>query len=126
MPQSPPIALVAKNLSTGNPTQLKEDSNGNLRVANGLPTNTNAHYNISAATVVKDTPGQILALNVISTSTVAGGVYDTTATSLTGAANQAAVIPASVGPVTGIFNWVTENGIVVTPGAGQVVAVLYL
>ena len=79
--------------------------------------------NISDATVVKSSNGFVATISVIETSSTAGAIYD--ATSVTGntSANQIATIPATVG--TYAINFIAKNGIVVDPGASQVVAISF-
>lgn len=85
--------------------------------------NANA-LDISAATVVKGTPGVAVTVQVLTAGSTAGGVYDTTTTGGAAASNQVAVIPNTVGPVA--VQMVCAAGIVVVPGTGQVVAISYI
>lgn len=78
--------------------------------------------NITAATLVKATPGTIVRVSV-TTAGAAGAVYDFGATTGQGAANLIAVIPAAVGVVT--LEFPCRVGILVVPGAAQVVSVSY-
>ena len=78
--------------------------------------------NITTATVIKAAPGVMIAftVNVIGS---AGTINDTTTTGGVAAANQMAPIPA----VLGVY-YITMpflNGLVVSPGASQVVSVSY-
>lgn len=77
--------------------------------------------NISAATVVKTSPGRVVTISVITPGSTTGRIYDGTAVSAT--TKPLAVIQSTVGifPV----NLVASAGIVVVPGTGQVVTVGY-
>ncbi|MHB8914739.1 MAG: hypothetical protein ACYC4K_02880 [Thiobacillus sp.] len=79
--------------------------------------------NITAATVVKASPGTIWNVNVTTAGTTVGGVYDYAAASGQGAANLAAAIPNAVGAVDLIFP--CKTGILIVPGTGQVVSVSF-
>lgn len=75
---------------------------------------------ISAATLIKSGPGRVAQI-VVTTAGAAGAVYD--ANQATATTNKIYTIPAAVGSYT--VNMPTSYGIVVTPGAGQVVAIGY-
>jgi len=79
--------------------------------------------NISAATVIKATPGRLVRISVIVAGSV-GTANDCTTTGGAAAANEIAVIPAAVGPV--LLDWPCLAGIVVVPGAGQTIAVSFV
>ncbi len=83
----------------------------------------NNKLDISAATVVKATPGTCWEVNVTTAGTTTGAIYDTNATGSVGAANLVAVIPDVVGSYTFTFPCLT--GITVVPGTGQVVSVAF-
>lgn len=78
---------------------------------------------ITAATVVKASPGAVVMAQVIVAGSTAGAIYDATSTSGNTTANQVAVIPNTVGGIEVRFPCV--NGIVVAPGTGQTVALSY-
>lgn len=78
---------------------------------------------ISAAAVVKAAPGVALVAQVLTAGSAAGAIYDATATSGNGAANQVAALPNTVGAI--VVNMPCAAGIVVVPGSGQVVALSY-
>jgi hypothetical protein len=78
--------------------------------------------NITAATVVKVGSGR-LATFTVTTAGAAGTISDTTTTGAVAAANLIAVTPATVGVYK--IDWPVLNGIVVTPGVGQIVSVSY-
>jgi hypothetical protein len=78
--------------------------------------------NITTGTVVKPAQGVLVTFNV-TVAGAAGAVYDTTTTGAAAAGNQIAVIPAVVGTYYMQFPFL--NGLVVVPGAAQVVSVSY-
>jgi hypothetical protein len=77
---------------------------------------------VTAASVVKATPGVLVTITVL-VAGAAGAAYDSTSTSGNTAADQICVIPAAVGIYA--LNWPCFNGIVIAPGASQVVSVAY-
>lgn len=102
----------------------------NLVIAiNGLSKNYSDHEgqasleNVTAATLVKTGRGRVARICVTTAGTTAGGVYDAQSTSLAVAATLLASIPNTVGVLTLLLP--VENGLVVTPGSGQVVSVSY-
>ena len=95
---------------------------GTVRVG-GIDTAIQQVYNITAATVVKASPGYAAAVSVIVAGSAAGAVYDSAATTGNSAANQIAVIPNTVGVIT--LRWPTDYGFTVVPGTGQTLAVSY-
>jgi hypothetical protein len=78
--------------------------------------------NITTATVVKAAPGRVATVSVIVAGAV-GTLNDTTTTGAVAAANEIMVIPATIGVYR--LDWPVINGIVVVPGAAQVVSVSY-
>lgn len=83
---------------------------------------TSTALNISAATQVKATNGVIVNVSV-TTAGAAGAIYDSATVGGIGAANLIAEIPAVVGVYQ--IQFPAFNGIVVAPGAAQVVSVSY-
>lgn len=79
--------------------------------------------NITAATVIKASPGRLVRINVL-VAGAAGAANDCTTTGAATAANQITVIPAAAGPL--LLDWPCLTGIVVVPGAGQTIALSYL
>jgi len=118
MPQSPLAADTALTPG-GAMAPVLRDSNGQLRVTKSI----SSSLNITAATVVKATAGRIVTV-VVTTAGAAGAVYDHATTSGTGAASLIAVIPATVGVYE--LDFPCANGIVVAPGAAQVVSVSFV
>jgi len=94
--------------------------NGALLTAQGQKT----FFNITAATVVKATAGRIAKVSVIVAGSAAGSIYDAATTGAAGAANEIAVIPATAGMIN--LDFPVSNGIVVTPGTGQTLAVSFI
>ena len=83
--------------------------------------------NITSTTVVKATRGTLLAVQVIVAGSDIGSVYDSATAAGAVAGQEVAIIPDTVGaaplPACGIP---CLNGIVVTPGPGQTLAVFYI
>jgi hypothetical protein len=78
--------------------------------------------NVSSATVIKANPGRLVRICVV-VAGAAGATYDCATTGAASASNQVCVIPAAVGPI-----WLDipcQTGIVVAPGASQVISVAY-
>ena len=84
---------------------------------------TNSVLNITAATVVKVSPGTIWNVNVTTAGTTVGGVYDFATATGEGAANLVAVIPIVAGAINLTFP--CKTGILIVPGTGQVVSVSF-
>jgi hypothetical protein len=124
MPQAPLQANVAVNQTTLKSTPLQMDQSGNLLVGNG---SLNAK-NITAATVVKATPGRIckVIVNTVPTSS-AVSVSDVATTG--GAAASNLVISVATAQLTAgqVINldFPCTTGIVVNPGASGVVSVSF-
>lgn len=68
--------------------------------------------------------GRIYSFNV-TTAGAAGAIYDSPTTAGVAAANLICVIPATVGVYTWPDGFPFQQGLVVTPGAGQVVSVSF-
>lgn len=79
--------------------------------------------NISAAMLLRKGPGRVARVSVTTAGTTVGSVHDAASTTLTAASVLLATIPNTVG-VT-IINMPVENGLVITPGTGQVLSVSY-
>ncbi len=82
------------------------------------------HLNITAATVVKASPGRVCRVSVVVAGSTAGTVNDVLTTGGAAATNQVATIPDVVGNYS--IEMPCLTGIVVVPGTGQTVAVSYL
>lgn len=79
--------------------------------------------NITAATVIKARPGRLVKIVVVVAGSAAGTVNDCLTTGAVAASNEVASIPNTIGPLS--LDWPCLTGIVVVPGTGQTVAVLY-
>ena len=77
--------------------------------------------NVSAATVVATGQGRLVRISVITAGTTAGTAYDATRAAAT--TDPILTIPNTVGVIE--VNCPTNNGIVILPGTGQVVTVIY-
>jgi len=80
-------------------------------------------YNITTATVVKNTAGRLARINVVSAGASAGSVSDTPTLAGVVASNLISTLPNIAG--TFEIDWPFVNGLVVTPGSGQVIAVSF-
>jgi len=124
MPQGPLSAAVAKTPANGSPANamapMNLDLQGALRVSGGGVSNS---YNITAAAVVKATPGRLVKVSVVVAGSAAGTANDCATTGVAAAANEIAAIPNAVGVIT--LDWPCGTGIVVVPGTGQTLAVSY-
>lgn len=83
----------------------------------------NEKLNVTAATVIKATPGTVFRVSVTTAGSAAGSVYDAATTAGDVAANLVASIPDSVGVID--LTWPCATGILVVPGTGQTVSVSY-
>jgi|SRR6185437_4014917 len=79
--------------------------------------------NITAATVVKATPGTLFRVSVNTAGSAAGSAYDASTTSGNIAANLIADIPNTVGIYE--LEWPCAAGILIVPGTGQVLSVSF-
>jgi hypothetical protein len=121
MPQGPIATLLNVLNPSKQSTPAKGDPSGNLRVAN-LGGANSALY-LQAGTVVKASAGAVVRVVVQVAGSATGSINDCTATAAAVTANQIAVIPETVGPVT--LEFPCLNGITVMPGSGQAVSVSY-
>lgn len=119
MPQGPFQANVAKNPS-GVSVPLNTNASGNTVVVNSI----SRTLNITAATVVKASAGQVVTISVLVAGSAAGTVNDCATTGAAAAANAICPTPTTVGiyPV----NFPATTGIVVTPGTGQTLAISFI
>lgn len=107
--------------SGGVAKSLNVDANGNLLVADNQGAESTV-LNITTATVVKAGAGTIGKISV-TVAGAAGVAYDFAATSGEAAANVVAAIPATVGVIQ--LDWPVTTGILIVPGAAQVVSVSF-
>lgn len=96
---------------------------GPITATPGLPGGTSAALDITAATVVKATPGICVKVSVVVAGSSAGTVNDAATTGAAAPANQFGTLPTTAG--TQDFDWPCGTGIVVVPGTGQTVAVSF-
>lgn len=82
-----------------------------------------AALNISAATVIKVGPGRVARVSVVTAGSAAGAVNDCAETGAAAAGNKVASIPNTVGVIE--LDWPMVNGLCITPGTGQVLAVSF-
>jgi hypothetical protein len=82
---------------------------------------TTSYTNITAATLVKSGQGRVARLVVVVAGSGTGSVYD--ASSATATNDKLLTIPTTIGIVE--VNIPVNNGIVVAPGTGQTVAIVY-
>ena len=87
------------------------------------PGGSNSVLNITAATVVKATPGTLFTISVNTAGSTTGTASDVATTGAVAAANLIAEIPNTVGIYS--LTWPCKTGIVITPGTGQVISVAY-
>jgi hypothetical protein len=78
---------------------------------------------ITAPTVVKNSPGRIASVSVITAGSATGFIYD--ATLLTDTTKPLYIIPDAVGLQPYVVNLPASFGIVVVPGSGQKITVSY-
>lgn len=106
-------------------TALSADPNGNLIISGVGGQATQLGFNTTQ--IVKAGPGMVVRVCVLIAGSAVGGVFDTGATAglVTTAdqVQQVATIPNTVGTLE--LNFPCLVGIVVQPGAGQVVSVSY-
>lgn len=100
-------------------TLANTDAQGNQLVAAGSLT----ALNITAASVVKTGAGRVAKVSVLVAGSAAGSVNDAATTGAAAVANQLAVVPNTVGIY--LIDMPITNGLVVTPGTGQTLAVSY-
>ena len=118
MPQNP-LSLSLKS-TTGALAPFLADVNGAELVNVG---GIKSSLNITAATVVKATPGVLARITVNTAGSAAGTASDCTTTSAVAAANLIFNIPTTAGLY--VLEWPCAAGITITPGTGQVISVAY-
>ena len=102
-------------------TQPVPTFNNNVLVGKGNQSLLNV-TTATGPTVVKATPGRVAKVNVITAGAAVGGVYDqNVVTPLS--ASQLLVIPTAVGTID--VDFPTLIGIMVSPGAGQLIAISF-
>lgn len=119
MPQNAMAATVSVNPSGQQAPQVIDAFQNVNVVANPAKT----MLNITAATVVKAAPGLIGRVFVNTAGSTVGSLSDAATTGAIAAANLISALPNTVGPLT--IEAYTANGIVITPGTGQVLSITY-
>lgn len=87
------------------------------------PGGNKSSLNVTAATVIKATPGTVYNISVTTAGSAPGTVHDTNLVASAAAANLVYEIPNTVGNYPITFPCFT--GITITPGTGQVLSVSY-
>jgi hypothetical protein len=116
--QSPNQVYPAVNTS-GYAAPQTLDADGNVMVNDGA---TKSVLNVTTSTVVGTVAAGVdrIVSFVVTTAGAAGAIYDSNSTSGNTAANLIAVMPATVGIYQ--LNWPVASGVLVVPGASQVVS----
>lgn len=96
---------------------------GPITATPGLPGGNRAYLDVTAATVIKASPGICVSVSVVVAGSAAGTVNDVATTGGVAVTNQFGTIPATVGTYT--FNWPCGTGIVLVPGTSQTLAISY-
>lgn len=96
---------------------------GPISVPLGLPGGVKAVLNVTAATVIKATPGICIRVSVVAVGSTSGTANDVATTGVAAAANQFGTLPNTLG--TYEFDWPCGTGIVLIPGTSQVLAVSF-
>jgi hypothetical protein len=118
VPQTP-YNQIAQNQAGAGVALKTAGSDGALIITQG---GSNTLLNITAQTVVKTGAGRVIRF-VVNVAGAAGTISDVATTGGVAAANLIATIPATVGIYE--LDWPVANGIVVTPGAAQVLSLAY-
>lgn len=80
-------------------------------------------FNINASTLIKKGQGMLAVVSVLTAGSTNGSVHDADSIGNASAANQLMTIPPLEGVIA--IRCPIYNGIVVVPGTGQVVTVIY-
>lgn len=119
MPQNAMAATVSVN-PAGQQAPQVIDAFGNVNVV-GNPGKT--LLNITTQTVVKATPGLVGRVFVNTAGSTVGSVNDAATTGAVAVSNLIAALPNTVQGIP--VEFYAANGIVVTPGTGQVISISY-
>lgn len=122
MPQGPIATLLYALNPFKQARPVNSDSNGNLIISGQGGTN-NALFIRAPGECVKAAAGVICVVNVLAAGSGTGTINDCTGTAAAVTANEIAVIPETVGPIS--LNFPCLLGITVVPGTGQQVSVSY-
>ena len=85
----------------------------------------NSVLNITAATLIKATHGRLVSISVLVAGTTLGSANDASTVAGAAPANQITTIQEAVTTQPLAIDWPCKNGIVVTPGTGQTLAVSF-
>ena len=118
MPQNAMSVTATVNLS-GQQTPALVDG-GKRQV---ITRSTSSSLNITAATVVKASAGTIANVVVVVAGSAAGSVNDAATTGAAAAANKIFSVPNTAGVY--VLDFPFANGLVITPGTGQTLAVSF-
>lgn len=88
------------------------------------PGGNSSKLGVTAATVVKASPGTVYNVNVVVAGSAVGSVNDCTTTGAVAASNQIATIPEAVGNYA-IGPFPAFAGIVIVPPTGATVSIAY-
>lgn len=88
-----------------------------------IPGGTTSTLDITAATVIKSSPGRVFTVSVmVAAGSAVGAIYDSVSTTGNSITNQLAPIPEAIGTYN-INAAPTSTGIVVVPPTGSTVSV---
>lgn len=118
MPQNNPLFLPAVTPSLAK-SPLHLGAGGELLIGKGKT----PALDITAAAVIKATPGRLMRISVLVAGSTTGTANDVATTAGAAVANQFFTIPTAVG--TYDVDWPCATGIVVVPGTGQTLAVSF-
>jgi hypothetical protein len=121
MAQGPIATLINALKPSKVAAPVQSDANGNL-IMSGISA-THSALGIKIPTVVKSSPGNVVTAVVVITGSTTGSIYDTASTSGAVTANEIAVLPNTVGPVS--LEFPCLQGITLVPGTGQVISLSY-
>jgi hypothetical protein len=93
-------------------------------VANVGKATVRTMLSINVPTVVSTRPGRLLRVTVVRAGAAPGAVHDTETLAGAGASSRIAIIPRTIAMYD--VDWPCDFGIVVVPGPGQVLAVVFV
>ena len=108
--------------------RLRPDRSSNLQTNGALPeTKTGAGLSLREAELseaISTRPGRLLRVSVVRAGTTPGAVHDAETLAGAVASSRIATIPRTIAMYD--VEWPCDFGIVVLPGAGQVLAVVFV
>lgn len=90
-----------------------------------IPGGTTNTLDITAATVIKGSPGRVWTVSVIVAGSTAGAVYDSISATGNTVANQIGVVPDTAAAPISFNAFPCLIGIVVAPGTGQTLSIAW-